>query len=231
MSALTPIIAIGGSIVATTWLINKYILSVESTKPVTLSKYILYLDFDGTITNIPGQAVDSGYDLFMKGYFSGTKGLSDSQITKLFGDERYLKMLIKFMQVLSSMSTNEVEIVIVTNNFESVVREVWQRYLKCDWSRINSNSGFRDRGLVDGKINFIKRDLMRNHTVVKNERIMFLDDDPINFLGQDITKNIKVIDCSGGRWIGKRLETLGYTDPEKIDMKVVRSVLDSLYSE
>lgn len=181
------------------------------------TKYYLFLDVDGTLTKLAGEHLEGLYSLY------STFGPSwiDIYNDKLFGTQHNLLLIKKILQILCS--SNRFEIFITTNNYYDAIQDLWTKVFECPWSRVNKQSAFR--GSPINKLNLVKEINKQNN---KQTKILFFDDDPINFKGQTVDDNIAVIDCSKN-WLGDQI-MLNDMIYEHLDESVLVNAIEYLYN-
>lgn len=185
-----------------------------------VTKYYIFLDIDGTVTKLAGEHPDGLYSLYFN-FGSEWCKMCKSLTHKLFGDHvsiadpttnTNLELISKTLQTLCQLPSDRFHIFIATNNFREAVYDLWTKVLGCPWERVHPRSAFR--GATINKLNLIRqinKEINQEDKTPKDKvKILYFDDDHINFYGQTLDDNVTVIDCSE-KWLAEQLKDAGIT--------------------
>lgn len=184
---------------------NKKVKKIEEPE-----RYIIFLDIDGSTTILPGGHPQSLFSLYFTNQLDWV-GKRDNIIKTLFKSREKFEIVRSFLQTLTNQKN--VEIVITTNNFKDAIKQLWAYCFKSSWDLISSRSAFRESG-QNNKVflinNYLTNDLTlqesRDLTSGKLKAIYFEDD--LGHLQNACVnghKDLCIVDCSKGEWLGKRL--------------------------
>ena len=132
-----------------------------------------------------------------------------------------ISLVSRFLQTLCQLPEDKYIIVIVTNNYKEAVRDLWTKVLKCPWDRVHPNSAFR--GATLNKLALIN--YFNQHFT--GSKILYFDDDRVNYLGQKVDSNITIIDCFN-KCIAEQLKSAGLNNTD-FTVEKVEQIIKKLY--
>ena len=188
-----------GSLIATSLAIASAYMAYTRYKKNMVT--LIFLDVDGTITQIPGHKNGS---LFQFAPYYQDNPLTEEGIEKLYKDEESYNRVKKFLTKLQNLPYNEYKCYIVSNNFHNIVETLLYHHFDLQPDHFMRRCYTRECSVGMTKQQFIK-DVVEEHTKFDTEvRAFFFDDDPRNVQG--LHPSVKWFDCGDGQWLGEMLE-------------------------